>query len=310
MMEGVFHNTNNNGENNKGLLYYLQDDNNSNTSSHNKGAGGGDDEGGFTTWRTFVWIIAGFFSCVAVLLSVRLIFQHARHFSCPIVQSKIMGILWMVPIYAVDSWLSLRFPMQAVYIDMFRDIYEAYVIYLFIALMIAFLRLDPDHPGVVRDESVVILQLRSVGEINHLPPVSYCLNPIKLDREFLRTVKFAAMQYVVLKPTLAVIATIMELNGVYKNGVFAVDAGYTYVAFLLNVSITFAFYYLVLFYVALHEFLRPYKPGLKFIIVKSVLFLSFWQSVALAAAAHFNIIQEFWIYSVEDVRLSTSTSCD
>mmetsp|Transcript_2610 Transcript_2610/g.2953 ORF Transcript_2610/g.2953 Transcript_2610/m.2953 type:complete len:84 (+) Transcript_2610:239-490(+) len=45
----------------------------------------------------------------------------------------------MVPIYAITSWLSLRFKDAAVYLDMFRDCYEGYVIYLFLALMIAYL---------------------------------------------------------------------------------------------------------------------------------------------------------------------------
>ena len=74
--------------------------------------------------RLAVWIIAGCVSFLSASVSIDLIFRHARNFSCPPIQSKIMGILWMVPIYAVDSWLSLRFRKQAVYIDMFRDCYE------------------------------------------------------------------------------------------------------------------------------------------------------------------------------------------
>lgn len=178
------------------------------SASGNGTAGGGGKhphEHQFIAWRTIVWVVAGCFSFTACVLSIHLIFQHARHFSCPIVQSKIMGILWMVPIYSVDSWLSLRYPSQAVYIDMLRDCYEGYVIYLFIALMIAYLRINPSDPnGPVMDESVVVQQLRSVGSMHHAPPFSLCLPPIKLGREFLRSVKFAAMQYVVLKPILAV----------------------------------------------------------------------------------------------------------
>lgn len=45
----------------------------------------------------------------------------------------------MVPIYATDSWLSLRFKDAALYLDLMRDSYEGYVIYLFLALMIAYL---------------------------------------------------------------------------------------------------------------------------------------------------------------------------
>lgn len=35
-----------------------------------------------------------------------------------------VGILWMVPIYSVDSWLSLSFKDAALYLDMLRDCYE------------------------------------------------------------------------------------------------------------------------------------------------------------------------------------------
>jgi Organic solute transporter Ostalpha len=55
------------------------------------------------------WLIAGLFSLAALLTSVLLIRQHHVHFTNPVCQSKTVGILWMVPIYAVSSWLSLRF---------------------------------------------------------------------------------------------------------------------------------------------------------------------------------------------------------
>lgn len=100
------------------------------------------------------------------------------HFSKPLVQSKIVGILWMVPIYCVDSWLSLSFKDVALFLDMFRDCYEvrkerdpmkvkeedpyhhsdscfsfshcfqAYVLYLFLALLVAYLG-DGDEQKLV-----------------------------------------------------------------------------------------------------------------------------------------------------------------
>lgn len=54
-------------------------------------------------------------------------------------QSKIIGILWMVPIYAIDSFVSLRFKNAALYVDMLRDCYEGYALYLFLALMVGYL---------------------------------------------------------------------------------------------------------------------------------------------------------------------------
>ena len=61
---------------------------------------------------------------VAVVVSFALIQQHLKHFSKPLVQSKVVGILWMVPIYSIDSWISLNFKDSAPYLDMFRDCYE------------------------------------------------------------------------------------------------------------------------------------------------------------------------------------------
>jgi len=56
-----------------------------------------------------------------------------------------------------------------------------------------------------------------------------------------------------------------------------VDAGYLYITIIYNISITLALYALVVFYQATSTMLRSYKPVLKFFVVKSVIFLSFWQ---------------------------------
>ena len=48
-----------------------------------------------------------------------------------------MRILWMVPIYAVNSWLALRFVNASIYLDTVRECYEAYVLYNFFAFLLA-----------------------------------------------------------------------------------------------------------------------------------------------------------------------------
>jgi hypothetical protein len=85
------------------------------------------------------------------------------------------------------------------------------------------------------------------------------------------------MQFVILKPLLTLLACILESNGVYGNGEFRGDRGYVYVSFFMNCSVTYAFYVLALFYVGLKPLLKPYNPATKFLCVKMVLFLSFWQ---------------------------------
>lgn len=57
----------------------------------------------------------------------------------------------------------------------------------------------------------------------------------------------------------------------------SVTSGYLYVTIIYNISVSLALYALFLFYFATRELLSPYSPVLKFFMVKSVIFLSFWQ---------------------------------
>ena len=54
-------------------------------------------------------------------------------------------------------------------------------------------------------------------------------------------------------------------------------AGYFYCSIAYNISVTVALYGLFLFYSATRPLLSPFHPVLKFLSVKSIVFLSFWQ---------------------------------
>ena len=70
--------------------------------------------------------------------------------------------------------------------------------------------------------------------------------------------------------------------GKYHEGRWKVSEGYLYTTLIYNISISVALFALFLFYSATKELLRPYDPALKFFSVKAVIFLSFWQGVALS----------------------------
>lgn len=72
----------------------------------------------------------------------------------------------------------------------------------------------------------------------------------------------------------------------------SVTSGYLYVTIIYNISVSLALYALFLFYFATRELLSPYSPVLKFFMVKSVIFLSFWQGqppLSLVTTAHFRL---------------------
>lgn len=66
------------------------------------------------------------FSAPHSFLSLQ-IYMHLRYYSSPNEQRHIVRILFIVPIYAFDSWLSLLFFTNEeyyVYFDTVRDCYE------------------------------------------------------------------------------------------------------------------------------------------------------------------------------------------
>ncbi|CAN0158918.1 unnamed protein product, partial [Discosporangium mesarthrocarpum] len=217
-----------------------------------------------------VLFVAGACSTFAVVLSGLLIRRHLLHFSKPVVQGKIVGILWMVPIYAVDSFLSLRFKEGAQYVNMLRDCYEGYALYLFLALLVGYL-----GDG---DEYKVIDILERCPVVEHAIPFKWVFRgAVPHGRAFLRFAKFGTLQYSVIKPLAALVALLLATLGLYKEGDFSPSGAWLYIAIVLNISVAYAFYCLVLFYVVLKAPLKKHNPVPKFLCIKAVLFLSYWQ---------------------------------
>ena len=53
--------------------------------------------------------IAGVFTILAIPVTIYEVAMHLEYFSRPKLQIRVIRILWMVPIYALDSWAALRF---------------------------------------------------------------------------------------------------------------------------------------------------------------------------------------------------------
>jgi hypothetical protein len=100
------------------------------------------------------WIM----TCGTIILSVRIVYLHLTHWYMPQVQKYVVRILWMVPLYATQSYLSLRFHQARIYINSVRDFYEAYVIASFVYYLmellggqdaiVEILRNKTDQPGL------------------------------------------------------------------------------------------------------------------------------------------------------------------
>lgn len=109
-----------------------------------------------------------------------------------------------------------------------------------------------------------------------------CLAGKQYTIEFLRFCKKATLQFCLIKPIMAVFVLLLMMIGKYEDGNWSLNQGYIYVTLVYNVSVSLALYGLFLFYTATRDLLHPYNPVLKFLTVKSVIFLSFWQGFLIA----------------------------
>uniref|UniRef100_A0AAR2LVA3 Transmembrane protein 184C n=1 Tax=Pygocentrus nattereri TaxID=42514 RepID=A0AAR2LVA3_PYGNA len=223
------------------------------------------------------WFIAGIFVFMTIPISLWGILQHLVHYTQPELQKPIIRILWMVPIYSLDSWIALKYPSIAIYVDTCRECYEAYVIYNFMIFLLNYL--GKQYPSLV-------LMLEVQEQQKHLPPLC-CCPPWPMGEVLLLRCKLGVLQYTVVRPVTTVI-----LCGVYDEGNFSSKNAWTYLVIVNNLSQLFAMYCLVLFYKALREELSPIKPVGKFLCVKLVVFVSFWQAVVIALLVKVRVISD------------------
>ncbi|XP_020100193.1 transmembrane protein 184B isoform X1 [Ananas comosus] len=231
----------------------------------------------------YILFVAVAFPCAAgaIVLALHHIYRHLLNYTEPTYQRFIVRIIFMVPVYAVMSFLALVLRDSSIYFDSIREVYDAWVIYNFLSLCLAWV----GGPGAVVSNLT--------GRV--LKPswllMTCCFPAIPLDGRFIRRCKQGCLQFVILKPILVVITFILYAKGKYEDGNFSVNQAYLYITIIYTVSYSTALYALALFYVACRDLLLPFNPVPKFIMIKSVVFLTYWQGVLVFLAAKSGFIK-------------------
>ena len=241
------------------------------------------------------------FTTLTGLISMFHMSAHLRNFNQPLVQRKIIAILWMSPIYAVTSFLSLLWPAAAGYLAILKDLYEAYVIYQFLSFLVAVLGRGD------RDVAVEVLSQHA----DHLDKPTKCLScfyhpppddgPLAKASAVLMECQLLCMQFVFFRPLTSILSFVFEVLAIadaksdsaistgemteedveqdawayFKSPIF-------YIAMVQNVSVFFAFSGLLKFYHAVREDLAWCQPFSKFMVIKGVVFMTFWQGLAIS----------------------------
>ena len=279
---------------------------------------------------------------VTLLITFWLVYSHLSYYTIPLAQTAIIRIALMAPIYSLNSLLSLLFHEYAIYFDLVRDCYEAFVLYQFFALLLYYFNANATSHFPDTDEDVRLKELSSLsdhdtpldieekdnsvyyaersatsdptttshylGKLKSIRyPFPFCCCPVLNTGSLLfARIRLCVFQYVIIKPTLAVIAIILHTKGLYHPGSFDPHYGYLWIALLMNLSIFIAFYFLVVFYQLVHHVIKRHRPLSKFIAIKAVLFFIFWQSVVIAVLAYLKWLPVFNIRGSDPVETSAA----
>lgn len=127
----------------------------------------------------------------------------------------------------------------------------------------------------------------------HLWPFTHILDPIDMsDKNTFLRMRQGVVQFVIVKPFLSILMMLLKLFGLYDEGYIAWTSSYLWFSIAYNFSVCIAMYWLLIFYFQMSNDLKPYRPMPKFICVKSIIFLTFWQGLFIAFLAWIGIIRD------------------
>ncbi len=245
-----------------------------------------------TDKHEMAWTIGGAFVIATVPISLFQIFQHLSNFMEPKQQTHVIRMISMVPLYAIQSWFSLRYQNLSLYTQCVREAYESYVIYAFVQYLISYMGSE--------EQLIVKLQTKPAVLGRHMAPFC-CLPPWSMGAEFLNRCKMGVLQYLGVRLATLVLTFVLEYLGLYGEGEYSVRRGFFWVTVVNCISQTWALYILILFYHATHKELISINPCGKFFSIKSVVFASWWQSLLIGLMVHQGTIGELDSHSAEMV---------
>ncbi|KAH7102170.1 organic solute transporter Ostalpha-domain-containing protein [Auriculariales sp. MPI-PUGE-AT-0066] len=238
------------------------------------------------------WLIAGFFTIVAVAVSFWLIDKHFVWYTNKAQQRQIVRLLLMVPIYAVVSMASFVYWNHAVAIVLARDCYESFVLYSFFYLLLLYISNDPMEQRLVFQKVKIDKWMFPLGFVKWRPEDGLY---------FLQLMKWGVLQYCIFRPGCTLFALILEYMGYYCEESWSPRYGHVWP---LTSILTCTRYCLLQLYFAVADELKPYNPILKLFAIKAVVFLTFWQASFLSVLASFGFIKDTEYMSAVDINVA------
>jgi|EP00505_MAST-04D_sp_SCG-Rhode-Island_P001477 hypothetical protein len=239
--------------------------------------------------------------CLSVIVCILCTFQfvtHLRHWRKPSLQKCYLRIVLLAPIYSCFSWFAVLSSRNSGVFDLCRSIYETYVLYTFFALMVYAVG------GEIAVQRHLLLKSRQTSLIRRsrcvlCPPctqdglLSWKLWTVESPETSLKFWKGCLWQFIVVKPTTAIVTSICE----HRHVAIYWDP---YIKPISLVSVTVAMCGLLNIYVNLcdHPSIRRLHAASKFLVVKAAIFLTVWQEVIFHILVGQGVIHSPYCYIV------------
>ncbi|OTA63750.1 DUF300-domain-containing protein [Hypoxylon sp. EC38] len=236
------------------------------------------------TFHELALIIAGAATIFSYIASFYLMWRHAINYTKPREQRHIIRILFMVPIYATSAFLCIWYYWHAVYFQVLSDCYEAFAIASFFALMCHYVAPD------LHEQKEFFRHMRPVKA--WVWPINWFAKCCGGERGPWRTPKsgltwfniiwIGIYHYCFIRVAMTITAVVTQYFERYCESSNSPVFAHIWVIAIEAIAVTIAMYCLIQFYVQLREPLAEHKPFLKVLAIKLVIFLSFWQTIAIS----------------------------
>ncbi|KAM0476457.1 hypothetical protein ACHAPX_006370 [Trichoderma viride] len=229
-------------------------------------------------------VISAGCTLIAVVLSLYLVFMHASHYTQPKEQRHIIRILFMIPVYAVSSYMQLEWYRHATYFSVISDCYEAFAIASFFGLLCHYCAPD------LHSQKEFFRNMRPIAP--WVLPINWFAKCCGGQRGPWRTPKsgltwfnivwIGVYQYCFIRVAMTITAVLTQHFGRYCESSNSPVFAHIWTLAINAISVTIAMYCLIQFYIQLAKTLTEHKLFIKVLAIKLVIFLSFWQSLAIS----------------------------
>ncbi|EIW72093.1 hypothetical protein TREMEDRAFT_58246 [Tremella mesenterica DSM 1558] len=278
------------------------------------------------TTQEGMWAVISISTVVACVITIYNFWRHINSYRVPLVQKQILRIILLPFVYAIISLLAFKWFKQYEYFELIESTWDALAIASFILLLYRLVVLAvTDHPfgqeqhffdrlnQKVQDEAKAC---KEKGEepykgVMYPIPVSWwfklwCMtchfwrSYYQPSERFVKFILIAVLQIVPIRILLSVAGILGEADGWLCPQVYSVHFAGLWIAAINFISVTIAIYALLVFHTLCHAELEGRRVLHKFLAIKLVIMVLFYQTFMIDILEHGDIISSTQYYTKSD----------